>query len=249
VNASDNYKAPYSTVAYTDPILLPSSSVGFLPNHAYHNMTWFNAYGQSKTGDFGYETPPQFPFRPQPVNMMSAWATVEPCVDTNNLINQMTTILCESFTIEPKCQGRVYQKSYPNYYDQLANPRGYKVSEFSKFSGEDGKPKEVMYEKSKEASQHLKPLYVWCHIDEMSISRMLVDDDTVVNLMMYSVFKKFGREDDELVKTKLMLNVPTLMFKCVNYTLTTVVNQRIKSKMSNFIWIQIQFKFRSVSEF
>jgi hypothetical protein len=64
---------------------------------------------------------------------------------------------------------------------------------------------------------------------------MLVDDGTVVNLMMYSVFKKFGREDDELVKTKLMLNVPTLMFKCVNYTLTIVVNQRIKSKMSNFI--------------
>jgi hypothetical protein len=27
----------------------------------------------------------------------------------------------------------------------------------------------------------------------MSISRMLVDDGTVVNLMMYSVFKKFGR--------------------------------------------------------
>jgi hypothetical protein len=28
---------------------------------------------------------------------------------------------------------------YPDYYDQLLYPRGYRVSEFSKFNGEDGK--------------------------------------------------------------------------------------------------------------
>jgi hypothetical protein len=36
-------------------------------------------------------------------------------------------------------RGHVYQKPYPNYYDQLPYPRGYRVPEFSKFSGEDGK--------------------------------------------------------------------------------------------------------------
>jgi hypothetical protein len=35
---------------------------------------------------------------------------------------------------------------------------------------------------------------------------MLIDDGAVVNLMPYSIFKKLGREDDELVKTNLMLN-------------------------------------------
>jgi hypothetical protein len=35
---------------------------------------------------------------------------------------------------------------------------------------------------------------------------MLIDDGATVNLMSYSVFKKLGREDDELVKTNLMLN-------------------------------------------
>jgi hypothetical protein len=60
-------------------------------------------------------------------------------VDPNNLTNQLATILHESFGIEPKGRGRVYQKSYPNYYDQLLYPRDYRVSEFSKFSGEDGK--------------------------------------------------------------------------------------------------------------
>jgi hypothetical protein len=67
-------------------------------------------------------------------------------------------------------------------------------------------PKEAMFEKHEESSQHLKPLYVWGHIDGKPISRMLIDDDAAVNLMPYSVFKKLGREDNELVKTNLTLN-------------------------------------------
>jgi hypothetical protein len=58
---------------------------------------------------------------------------------SNNLTNQLATILRESFSIEPKGRGRVYQKSYPNYYDQLPYPRDYRVPEFSKFSGENYK--------------------------------------------------------------------------------------------------------------
>jgi hypothetical protein len=71
--------------------------------------------------------------------MMPTQATVEPGADPNNLTNQLATFLRESFGIEPKGRGRVYQKSYPDYYDQLPYPRGYRVPEFSKFSGEDGK--------------------------------------------------------------------------------------------------------------
>jgi hypothetical protein len=112
---------------------------GFLPNHAYHNATWYNTYGQSKNDSFGYETLPQFPFRPQPIDMMPARATIELCADPKNLTNQLTTILRESFSIEPKGRGHVYQNPYPNYYDQLLYPRGYRVPEFSKFGGEDGK--------------------------------------------------------------------------------------------------------------
>jgi hypothetical protein len=67
-------------------------------------------------------------------------------------------------------------------------------------------PKEDTFEKSEESSQHLKPSYVWGHIDGRPISRKLVDDGAVINLMPYSVFKKLGREDDTLVKTTLTLN-------------------------------------------
>jgi hypothetical protein len=56
------------------------------------------------------------------------------------------------------------------------------------------------------ANQYLKPLYVQGHIDGKSISRMLIYGGATVNLMLYSIFKKLGREDDELMKTNLMLN-------------------------------------------
>jgi hypothetical protein len=73
-----------------------------LPKHAYQNTPHFNDYGQSKSGGFGYETPPQFPFKPQPIDMTPARATTEPDTDLNNLTNQLATIMRESFDIEPK---------------------------------------------------------------------------------------------------------------------------------------------------
>jgi hypothetical protein len=104
-NANGNYQAPYSTIAYTDPISLPGSSVGFLLNYAYNNVTWYNAYDPPEHGGFGYETPPQFPFRSQPIDMMPARATTEPGADLNNLATQLATILRKSFGIEPKGRG------------------------------------------------------------------------------------------------------------------------------------------------
>jgi hypothetical protein len=71
--------------------------------------------------------------------MTSARAIAKPDVDPNNLTNQLATILRESFGIEPKGRGCVYQKPYPDYYDQLPYPRDYRVPEFSKFSEDDGK--------------------------------------------------------------------------------------------------------------
>jgi hypothetical protein len=67
-------------------------------------------------------------------------------------------------------------------------------------------PKEVMFEKLEESNQHMKPLYIWGHIDGRPISRMLIDGGATFNLMPYSVFKKLGQEDDELVKTNLMFS-------------------------------------------
>jgi hypothetical protein len=116
-NPNGNYQAPYTIVAYSDPIPLPGSSLGFLPNHTYQNTPHFNTYGHPEAGGFDFETPPQFPFRLQPIDMMPPRAMVKPGADPNNLTNQLATILCESFSIKPKGRERVYQKPYPDYYD------------------------------------------------------------------------------------------------------------------------------------
>jgi hypothetical protein len=89
-------------MAYTDSIPLPDSSLGLLPNHAYQTPPCFNVYGQPEASGFGYETPPQFPFRPLPIDTASARATTEPGVDPNNLTNQLAAILQESFDIKSK---------------------------------------------------------------------------------------------------------------------------------------------------
>jgi hypothetical protein len=67
-------------------------------------------------------------------------------------------------------------------------------------------PKEVVFEKPEESSQHLKPLYIQGHINRKPVSRMLIDSSAAINLMSYSIFKKLGSEDNELMKTKLTLN-------------------------------------------
>jgi hypothetical protein len=52
----------------------------------------------------------------------------------------------------------------------------------------------------------LKPLYIWGHIHEKLIYRMLVDGNATAKLMLYTMFKNLRWEDDELVKTSVMLN-------------------------------------------
>nr|ABA93663.1 retrotransposon protein, putative, unclassified [Oryza sativa Japonica Group] len=67
-------------------------------------------------------------------------------------------------------------------------------------------PKDAVFEKPDESNRHMKPLYLNGHVDGKPVSRMLVDGCSAVNLMPYSLFKKLGREDDELKKTNMILN-------------------------------------------
>jgi hypothetical protein len=53
-------------------------------------------------------------------------------------------------------------------------------------------PKEVMFDKPEESSQHLKPLYIQGHIDGKPISRMLIDGGAAVSLIPCVMFKKLG---------------------------------------------------------
>jgi hypothetical protein len=66
--------------------------------------------------------------------------------------------------------------------------------------------KEATFTKPKESVNHLKPLFVCGHIDGVPIAKMLVDGGAAVNLMPYSLYKKLGKQDDELVNTNMTLS-------------------------------------------
>ena len=56
----------------------------------------------------------------------------------------------------------------------------------------DFRPREAVFQKSKESDNYLKALYMRGHINGWPISRMLVDGGAIVNLMPYSLYKKLG---------------------------------------------------------
>jgi hypothetical protein len=67
-------------------------------------------------------------------------------------------------------------------------------------------PKEAIFQKPKVTENHLKALYMKGHINGKPISRMLVDGGAFVNLMPYSLFKKLGGSDDELINTNMTVS-------------------------------------------
>jgi hypothetical protein len=66
--------------------------------------------------------------------------------------------------------------------------------------------KKATLTKPKESVNLLKPLFMHGHIDGILIAKMLVDGGAVVNLVAYSLYRKLGKQDDELLKTNMTLN-------------------------------------------
>ena len=63
-----------------------------------------------------------------------------------------------------------------------------------------------MFQKPSEKDNHLKALYMRGHINGKPVTRMLVDDGAIVNLMPYSLYKKLGGKDEELIKTNMTVS-------------------------------------------
>jgi hypothetical protein len=61
-------------------------------------------------------------------------------------------------------------------------------------------PREAVFVKPKVSTQQLKSLYVWGHINEKLISKILINSGTAVNLMSYFIFKNLGRDGGNWVE-------------------------------------------------
>ena len=61
---------------------------------------------------------------------------------------------------------------------------------------------QAIFQKLADHVNHVKPLHVKGFINGKLVNNMLVDNGTTVNLMTYSLYKKLGGSDEELIKTK-----------------------------------------------
>ena len=68
-------------------------------------------------------------------------------------------------------------------------------------------PRPVIFEKPQEKSyKHLKALYLRGYINGQPVSKMLVDTGAAVNIMPYSMLRRLGRSNADLIKTNVTLS-------------------------------------------
>jgi hypothetical protein len=63
-----------------------------------------------------------------------------------------------------------------------------------------------MFEKPENPGAHMRPLFIWGHLDGMPIGHMLIDGGPSINIMPLLMFKKLGLVEGDLKRTNLSLS-------------------------------------------
>jgi hypothetical protein len=64
----------------------------------------------------------------------------------------------------------------------------------------------AMFEKPENLGVHMKPRFIWGHLDGTPIRHMLVDEGASINILLLSLFKKLGHIEGDLKHTNLSLS-------------------------------------------
>jgi hypothetical protein len=64
----------------------------------------------------------------------------------------------------------------------------------------------AVFQKSDNQGAHMKPIFIWGHLDGTLIRHMLVDGGASINILMLSLFKKLGHIESDLKHTNLSLS-------------------------------------------
>jgi hypothetical protein len=122
-----HYQAPNPHVAHVNAnphIPPPMHNIYNAPNHAYGGYPQDARYDQ-----YNHIVPPQPPI-PRPPN---------PQPRPENMDEKIRNIIREAFELKPRNRAKVYQKSYPDNFDNIPYHRTFRVPEFTKFNGENGR--------------------------------------------------------------------------------------------------------------
>ena len=83
-----------------------------------------------------HSTPPNFA---QPSNTPIANRPNADDVGSGSIKEEVIKIFRQTFGIEPKVKYWFYQRLYPENYDYVAYPQGFKIPEFVKYTGDDSR--------------------------------------------------------------------------------------------------------------
>jgi hypothetical protein len=64
----------------------------------------------------------------------------------------------------------------------------------------------VVFEKSENPGAHMKPLFIWGHLDGTRTRHILVDGGASINILLLSLFKKLDHIECDLKRTNLSLS-------------------------------------------
>ena len=69
-------------------------------------------------------------------------------------------------------------------------------------SYEESRPQKVILEKPYvEMTRHIKPLYVRAHLNGRPVSKVLIDNGSMVNVMPLRMLRALGRNINDLIET------------------------------------------------
>ena len=129
ISFNSNLRQPsYQTVAYSTT---PSPPVGTGIPYGPVPESYFNVSPQQTTHQTSLPEMPPRTFIPSVPQVGSPQPT-------ESFKDQLANILRE-FGLEPKGRARAYQKPYPDHFDLTPYPRGFRIPDFVKFTGEDGR--------------------------------------------------------------------------------------------------------------
>ncbi len=114
---------------YSSPVNTVSHAIPHIPN-AY-NDTNRGYPPDTRYGQYNYIALQQPPLRPP--------NTPPDPHRPKDMKELIIIIIRNTFGVEAEDRAREYQKPYPDFYDMIPHPRGYRIPEFTKFSGEDSK--------------------------------------------------------------------------------------------------------------
>jgi hypothetical protein len=64
----------------------------------------------------------------------------------------------------------------------------------------------AVFEKPENPCAHMKPLFIWGHLDGMLVGHMLIDGGASINILLLPLFKKLSHVEGELKCTNLSLS-------------------------------------------